>query len=100
MRRLGSKITARHAADACNLPRVPGSRDALSSIEQACALADEIRYPVILKAAAGGGGKGMRVVSNSQEMESAYLSAQSEAHRAFGSGDIYLEKICAAAAAR
>jgi acetyl-CoA carboxylase biotin carboxylase subunit len=92
MRQLGSKITARHAADACNLPRVPGSRDALASVEQACSLAEEIRYPVILKAAAGGGGKGMRVVSNSQEMENAYLSAQSEAHRAFGSGDIYLER--------
>jgi acetyl-CoA carboxylase biotin carboxylase subunit len=92
MRQLGSKIMARHSADACNLPRVPGSKDALSSIEQACTLADEIRYPVILKAASGGGGKGMRVVSNSREMESAYLSAQSEAHRAFGSGDIYLER--------
>jgi acetyl-CoA carboxylase, biotin carboxylase subunit len=92
MRRLGSKIMARHSADACNLPRVPGSLDALSSIEQACALAEEIRYPVILKAVAGGGGKGMRVVANPGEMESAYLSAQSEAHRAFGSGDIYLER--------
>jgi acetyl-CoA carboxylase biotin carboxylase subunit len=92
MRQLGSKIMARHTADACGLPRVPGSKDALTSIEQACSLADEIRYPVILKAVAGGGGKGMRVVTNSAEMESAFLSAQSEAHRAFGSGAIYLEK--------
>jgi acetyl-CoA carboxylase, biotin carboxylase subunit len=92
MRRLGSKIMARHSADACHLPRVPGSVDALSSIEQARALAEEIRYPVILKAVAGGGGKGMRVVSSAQEMESAYLSAQSESLRAFGSGDIYLER--------
>ena len=92
MRQLGSKIMARQTADACGLPRVPGSKDALTSIEQACSLADEIRYPVILKAVAGGGGKGMRVVTNSAEMESAFLSAQSEAHRAFGSGAIYLER--------
>jgi acetyl-CoA carboxylase, biotin carboxylase subunit len=92
MRRLGSKIMARHSADTCGLPRVPGSSGALTSIEQARALAEEIRYPVILKAVAGGGGKGMRVVSHAREMESAYLSAESEALRAFGSGDIYLER--------
>ncbi len=57
------------------------------------ALANEIGYPVMLKAAAGGGGKGMRAVASASEMQEAYSGAQSEAERSFGSGELYLEKL-------
>ncbi len=62
MRKLGSKTKARQAADAAGMPRVPGSVKGLASIEEAHTVAREIGYPVMLKAAAGGGGKGMRAV--------------------------------------
>ena len=93
MRALGSKTRARQAADAVNLPRVPGSTKGLASLHEALAVANTIDYPVMLKAAAGGGGKGMRPVFSPSEMESAYRTAQSEAERAFGSNEVYLEKL-------
>ena len=93
MRVLGSKTQARQAADAANLPRVPGSTRGLASLEEALRVADSIDYPVMLKAAAGGGGKGMRVVYSPAELESAYDVARSEAERAFGSSEVYLEKL-------
>jgi acetyl-CoA carboxylase biotin carboxylase subunit len=93
MRVLGSKTRARQAADSIGLPRVPGSTTSLSSLQEAHAVAESIRYPVMLKAAAGGGGKGMRAVFTPDEMASAFASAQSEAERAFGSGEVYLEKL-------
>ena len=93
MRALGSKTRARQAADAAGLPRIPGTTTGLSSMPEALATAADIGYPVMLKAAAGGGGKGMRAVASATEMESAFLSARSEAERAFGSGEIYLEKL-------
>jgi acetyl-CoA carboxylase, biotin carboxylase subunit len=75
------------------IPRTPGSTKALTSLEEAFAVATAIGYPVMLKAAAGGGGKGMRSVATSGELSAAYSSAQSEAERAFGSGEVYLEKL-------
>lgn len=93
MRILGSKTRARQAADACGMPRVPGSVASLSSLPEACSVADEIGYPVMLKAAAGGGGKGMRAVASANEMQEAYSGAQSEAERSFASGELYLEKL-------
>lgn len=93
MRALGSKTQARQAADAAGLPRVPGSTTGLSSIEEALSVAKSIGYPVMLKAAAGGGGKGMRAVLDETQMPSAFQSAGSEAERAFGSGEVYLEKL-------
>jgi acetyl-CoA carboxylase, biotin carboxylase subunit len=93
MRILGSKTLARQAADATGLPRVPGSVTALASLEEALGVAVEIGYPVMLKAVAGGGGKGMRAVTAQAEMPEAYRSAQSEAERAFSVGDLYLEKL-------
>jgi acetyl-CoA carboxylase, biotin carboxylase subunit len=93
MRALGSKTRARQAADACGLARVPGSVTGLSSREEASRIAEEIGYPVMLKAAAGGGGKGMRAVSGPHEMQEAHSAAQSEAERAFASGEVYLEKL-------
>jgi acetyl-CoA carboxylase biotin carboxylase subunit len=93
MRALGSKTRARQAADKAGMPRTPGSTQGLASLEEALQVADGIGYPVMLKAAAGGGGKGMRAVTRSEELRSAFESAQSEAERAFGSSEVYLEKL-------
>jgi acetyl-CoA carboxylase, biotin carboxylase subunit len=93
MRTLGSKTRARQAADAADMPRVPGSVTVLASLAEALQVAAEIGYPVMLKAAAGGGGKGMRAVNHSTEMEAAFYAASSEAERSFGSGEVYLEKL-------
>ncbi len=93
MRTLGSKTRARQAADACGMPRVSGSVASLSSLEEACSVANQIGYPVMLKAAAGGGGKGMRAVASASQMQEAYTGAQSEAERSFASGELYLEKL-------
>jgi acetyl-CoA carboxylase, biotin carboxylase subunit len=93
MRALGSKIRARQAADRAAMPRVPGSTRGLASLEEAYDVAGEIQYPVMLKAAAGGGGKGMRAVARREELKAAFEAAQSEAERAFGSNEVYLEKL-------
>jgi len=93
MRALGSKTRARQAADAAQMPRVPGSVQGLASVEEAVRVAGEIGYPVMLKAAAGGGGKGMRAVTRPDDLPSAYVAASSEAERSFGSGEVYLEKL-------
>jgi acetyl-CoA carboxylase biotin carboxylase subunit len=93
MRTLGSKTHARQAADAAGMPRTPGSTQGLASLDEAYTVAGEIGYPVMLKAAAGGGGKGMREVARREDLKSALDAAQSEAERAFGSDEVYLEKL-------
>jgi acetyl-CoA carboxylase biotin carboxylase subunit len=93
MRALGSKTLARQAADRAGIPRVPGSVTGLKNLDEARRVAGEIGYPVMLKAAAGGGGKGMRMVHAEAELASAFLAAASEAERSFGSGEVYLEKL-------
>lgn len=93
MEAMGSKTRAREAADRAGLPRVPGSVHALESVAQAEEVAASVGYPVMLKAAAGGGGKGMRRVNKRDELASAFAAAQSEALRAFGNGDVYIEKL-------
>jgi len=93
MRALGSKTLARQAADAAAMPRMPGSVTGLDSVDEALRVASEIGYPVMLKAAAGGGGKGMRAVASPEDLASAYAAAGSEALRSFGSGELYLEKL-------
>jgi acetyl-CoA carboxylase biotin carboxylase subunit len=93
MRALGSKTRARQAADAAQMPRVPGSVTGLADVEEAQRVAAEIGYPVMLKAAAGGGGKGMRAVFSALELPTAFATASSEAERSFGSGEVYLEKL-------
>ena len=93
MATLGSKTRARQAADAAGMPRVPGSVKGLKDTEEALLVAASIGYPVMLKAAAGGGGKGMRAVSSPEAMPSAFAGASSEAERSFGSGEVYLEKL-------
>ena len=93
MRSLGSKTQARQLADRIGVPRVPGSTQGLESAGQALTVARDIGYPVMLKAAAGGGGKGMRAVHEEAGLEAAYMAAASEAERAFGSNEVYLEKL-------
>jgi acetyl-CoA carboxylase, biotin carboxylase subunit len=93
IRRLGSKTAARILAKQAGAPVVPGSEQAATDIDRARALAREIGYPVLLKAAAGGGGKGMRLVDRESELESAIRDASSEAERAFQNGEVYIEKV-------
>ena len=93
MRTLGSKTRARQAADAAGMPRVPGSVTGLAHVEEAIQVAMEIGFPVMLKAAAGGGGKGMRAVQSAAEIPEAFTSASSEALNSFGSAEVYLEKL-------
>jgi acetyl-CoA carboxylase, biotin carboxylase subunit len=93
MRMLGSKTKARQAADAAGMPRVPGSVTGLADVAEATRVAAGIGYPVMLKAAAGGGGKGMRAVSRVEDLAAAFTAASSEAERSFGSGEVYLEKL-------
>ena len=93
MEAMGSKTRAREAADRTGVPRVPGSVSALESPQQAREVAQSVGYPIMIKAAAGGGGKGMRRVDTPDELASAFTAAQSEALRAFGNGDVYIEKL-------
>ena len=93
MEELGSKTRARQAADRAGMPRVPGSVKGLASAEEACRVAAEIGYPVMLKAAAGGGGKGMRAVEQESALPAAFAMAGSEALQSFGSAEVYLEKL-------
>src|SRR6185436_11148868 len=74
------------------VPVLPGSPGVLTSPEEACELAEGIGYPVILKASAGGGGRGMRIVNHAEDLPSLFLQAQNEAGSAFSSPDVYLEK--------
>ncbi len=91
MKLLGDKATARKIAREAGVPVVPGT-DELASVEEAKEAAQEIGYPVILKASAGGGGRGMRVVHTEEELERAVLQAQEEARAAFGNPAVYIEK--------
>jgi acetyl-CoA carboxylase biotin carboxylase subunit len=89
---LGDKIEAKKAALAANLPIVPGGIEPVSGPEAAIAAANEVGYPVLLKAAAGGGGRGMQRVDNPENLRRAYEIATSEAEAAFGDGSVYVEK--------
>ena len=92
MEKMGSKTRARQRMEAAGLPVVPGTSRGVESVEEATRVAEKIGYPVMLKAAAGGGGKGMRMIQRADELKSALESASSEALRAFGDGEIYIEK--------
>src|SRR5215213_10610423 len=92
IRMMGDKVEARRAMKEAGLPILPGSPDPLKSEEEATALAREIGYPVIIKAAAGGGGRGMRIVRSEEELGPAMRTAATEAAAAFKNGDIYVEK--------
>ena len=90
---MGNKINARKLMMAADVPVIPGSDGVVRDVEEALALAEEIGYPVMLKAAAGGGGKGIRKVMSQTELPQHFASAQQEAKAAFGNDDMYLEKI-------
>lgn len=92
MRLMGNKLEARKLMKKVGVPIIPGSEDEIVSPEQALELAEKLGYPVVIKASAGGGGRGIRVVYNSSEVESAFLSAKSEAVASFGDGTLYMEK--------
>ncbi len=92
MEMMGSKTRARQEMEKAGVPFVPGTSRALGSGQEAKDVAAKIGYPVMLKAAAGGGGKGMRLVRSSQDLQGALEAAQSEALRSFGDGEVYLEK--------
>lgn len=89
---LGSKTAARALAIANDVPIVPGTTEPLSSLEDAAATARRLRYPVLLKASAGGGGKGMRVIQREEDLERSLDSARREAKNAFGDDAVYIEK--------
>ncbi len=93
IRNMGMKQTARALMQQAGVPILPGSEGILKSSDEALMLAAEIGYPIMLKAAAGGGGRGMRVVRSENELPNLLAQAQSEASAAFSSGDVYMEKL-------
>src|SRR5258706_711167 len=92
MEMMGSKTRARQEMEKAGVPVVPGTSRGIASPEEGEEVAARIGYPVMLKAAAGGGGKGMRLVRSREELRSALESARSEAQRSFGDGEVYIEK--------
>ncbi|EHR4814082.1 acetyl-CoA carboxylase biotin carboxylase subunit [Enterococcus faecalis] len=90
---MGNKINARQLMQKAKVPVIPGSDGVIDSVEEALTIAEKIGYPVMLKAAAGGGGKGIRKVLSKEELPKHFTSAQQEAKAAFGNDDMYLEKI-------
>ncbi len=90
--RMGDKAFAKSTMRECGVPVVPGSDGAVESIEEAKIVAKEVGYPLMLKASAGGGGKGMRIVWKEDEIEKAFQTASNEAAAAFNNGELYLEK--------
>jgi len=92
MKLSGDKMSAKLAMKKAGIPTIPGSSSVVKTKEQALKLAKEIKYPIIIKASAGGGGKGMRVAHNDIRLASAFYMAQTEAESAFGISDVYIEK--------
>ena len=89
---MGDKATARKTMIESGVPVVPGSKDIIKDVQTAATVAQEIGYPVLIKASAGGGGKGMRVAQNAKELSKSIQAAQNEARASFGNADVYLEK--------
>ena len=92
IRMMGDKITAKKAVKEAGIPVVPGSEGAIDDLDEAMAAAEEIGFPVLIKAAAGGGGRGMKVASTRDDLFEAISTAQGEAKAAFGDGSVYLER--------
>lgn len=89
---MGNKLEAKKIMKSCGVPVIPGSNDVLNDVGEARNLAEKVGYPLMIKASAGGGGRGIRLVKSQDELESAFGSAQAEAKSAFNNGDLYLEK--------
>ncbi|MBE0390942.1 acetyl-CoA carboxylase biotin carboxylase subunit [Flavobacterium sp. PL002] len=92
---MGNKLAAKEAVKVYNIPMVPGLDEAITDIDKAKIVASEIGFPILIKASAGGGGKGMRIVENAEEFESQMKRAISEAINAFGDGAVFIEKYVA-----
>ncbi|PZO35956.1 MAG: acetyl-CoA carboxylase biotin carboxylase subunit [Shackletoniella antarctica] len=92
IRKMGDKSTAKKTMQAVGVPIVPGSEGLLADEAEAYTIASEIGYPVMIKATAGGGGRGMRLVNNETELSKAFMAAQGEAQAAFGNSGVYMEK--------
>jgi acetyl-CoA carboxylase biotin carboxylase subunit len=92
IRTMGDKVEAKRTAGALGLPLVPGSDGAVETVDEARKVAEEFGYPVLVKAAAGGGGRGMKVVENDAMLEGAFRQARAEAKAAFGHDAVYIEK--------
>ena len=92
MDNLGDKVKSKIIANSVGVPTIPGNTETVPDVETALAFAEDCGYPVMLKAAAGGGGRGMRIVRSSEEMKDQFTSAKSEAAKAFGIDDIFIEK--------
>ncbi len=91
--RMGNKAAARETMALCGVPTVPGSDGIVETVQEAEEFARRVGYPVLIKASAGGGGKGMREVHHPADLEKSFMAAKSEAQAAFGNGDVYLEKL-------
>lgn len=92
IRRMGDKSAAKRLMKEAGVPVVPGSEGVVESVDDAIRIADGIGYPVIIKASAGGGGRGMRVAANAQDMQAAFRTARMEAEVAFKNSEVYIEK--------
>ena len=93
IRSMGDKATARETMKRVAVPTVPGSDGCVGSVDEARAFANKVGYPILIKATAGGGGKGMREVHSPSDLENAFMAARAEAGAAFGNDEVYLEKL-------
>lgn len=91
---LGDKIQARTAAEQARVPLLPGSSSSISTVKEGLSIASDIGYPVIIKASAGGGGRGMKIVNDPSSFEPLFYIAQQEAQKFFGNSTVYIEKYC------
>ncbi len=94
MRVMGDKISARQAVIGHGVPILPGTKESVQSVDEAVKIAKEIGFPVIIKATAGGGGRGMKIVHSQAALANAYATARAEAQAGFGNPDVYIEKYC------
>lgn len=94
MRLMGDKISARQTVTAAGVPILPGTKDAVKTADEAVRIAGEIGYPVIIKATAGGGGRGMKIVHSPTSLPNAFAAARSEAQSGFGNPEVYIERYC------
>lgn len=91
MQRMGDKITARQTVDEAGVPIIPGSKSSVESVDEIKTLAEEIGYPLVIKAASGGGGKGIRIVKEESQLERAFKEAKSEGNKYFNDDRVYVE---------
>ncbi|MFO7982079.1 MAG: acetyl-CoA carboxylase biotin carboxylase subunit [Desulfuromonadales bacterium] len=94
IRLMGDKIVARQTVTEAGVPILPGTKEGVADVDKARDIAEEIGYPIIIKATAGGGGKGMKIVHSPASLASAFSTARAEAEASFGNPDVYIEKFC------